>query len=109
MKLTFGNMTLDLNIFHLNHKHKPVAGDKEGSNEVCSIGNNAGKPKVHKLQELVNQGGAVVWELSSVATAEQLLSPKSPSEKKINNEKSNIKALAQATAGVKELLLLDPP
>ena len=38
MQLTFGNMTLELNIFHLNHKHKPVEGDKEGSNEVCSIG-----------------------------------------------------------------------
>ena len=109
MQLTFGNMTLELNIFHLNHKHKPMEGDKEGSDEVCSIGQNAGKPKVHKLQELANQGGAVVWELSSVATAEQLLSPKSPNEKKINNEKSNIKALAHSTAGVKELLLLDPP
>ena len=35
MQLTFGNMTLELNIFHLNHKHKPVEGDKEGSYEVC--------------------------------------------------------------------------
>ena len=49
MQLTFGNMTLELNIFHLNHKHKPVEGDNEGSDEVCSIGQNAGKPKVHKL------------------------------------------------------------
>ena len=109
MQLTFGNMTLELNIFHLSHKHKPLEADKEGSDEVCSIGQDVGKPKVHKLQELANQGGAVVWELSLVATAEQLLSPKSPSEKKINIEKSNIKALAQATAGVEELLLLDPP
>ena len=109
MQLTFGNMTLELNIFHLNHKHKPVEGDKEGSDEVCSIGQIVGKPKVHKLQVLANQDEAVVWELPSVVTVEQLLSPKSPSEKKINNEESNIKALAQATAEVKELLLLDPP
>ena len=109
MQLTFGNMTLELNIFHLSHKHKPVEGDKEGSDEVCSIGQNSGKPNVHKLQELANQDEAVVWELPSVVTAEQLLSPKSPSEKKINNEESNIKALAQATTGVKEFLLLDPP
>ena len=109
MQLTFGNMTLELNIFHLNHKHKPVEGDREGSDEVCSIGQNAGKPKVHKLQELANQDEAVVWELPSVVTAEQLLSPKSHSEKKMNNKESNIKPLAQATAGVKELLLLDPP
>ena len=109
MQLTFGTMTLELNIFHLSHKHKPVEGDKEGRNEVYSIGQNAGKPKVHKLQELANQGEAIVWELSSVITAEQLVCPKSPSEKKINKEGSSIKAVVQATAGVKELLLLDPP
>ena len=109
MQLTFGNMTLELTIFHLNHKHKPVEGDEEGSDEVCSIGQSTGKLKVHKLQELGNQDEAVVWELPSVVTAEQLLSPKSPSEKKINNEESNIKANAQATTEVKELLLLDPP
>ena len=109
MQLTFGNMTLELNIFHLSHKHKPVEGDKEGSNEVCSIGQNEGKPKVHNLQELAKQGEAIVWELSSVTTTEQLVSPKSPSEKKINKEGSSIKAVVQATAGVKELLLLDPP
>ena len=109
MQLTFGNMTLELNIFHLSHKHKPVEGDKEGSDEVCLIGQNTRKPNVHKLQELANQGEAVVWELSSVITVEQLVSLKSPSEKKINKEGSSNKAVAQATAGVKELLLLDPP
>ena len=109
MQITFGNMTLELNIFHLSHKHKLVEGEKEGSEEVCSIGQNAGKPNVHKLQEMVNQGEAVVWELSSVITAEKLVSIKSPSEKKISKEGSSIKVVAQATAGVKELLLLDPP
>ena len=109
MQLTFGNMTLELNIFHLSHKHKSVEGDKEGSNEVCSIGQNAGKPKVNKLKELANHGEAIVWELSSVITAEQLVSPKSPNEKRINKEGSSIKAVAQTTTGVKELLLLDPP
>ena len=54
MQLTFGNMTLELNIFHLSHKHKPLEADKEGSDEVCSIGQDAGKPKVHKLKELAN-------------------------------------------------------
>ena len=63
MQLTFGNMTLELNIFHLSHKHKPLEADKEGSDEVCSIGQNAGKPKVHKLQELANQDEEVDWEL----------------------------------------------
>ena len=109
MQLTFGNMTLELNNFHLSHKHKPMEGDKEGSNEVCSIGLNVAKPKVHKFQELANQDEAVDWELSSVILAEPLVSPKSPSEKKINKNGPSMEATAQATAGVKELLLLDPP
>ena len=109
MQLTFVNMTLELNIFHLNHKHKPVKGDKEGSDEVCSVGQNAGKPNVRELQEITNQGEAVVWELPSVVTIEQLLSSKSNSEKKIDKEESSSNAVVQATAGVKELLLLDPP
>ena len=110
MQLTFGKMTLELNIFYFNHKHKPVEGDKEGNDEVCSVDQSSGKPNVHELQEIANQGEAVVWELPSVVTAEQLLSSKSPSEKeKINKEKSSSNAVVQTTAGVKELLLLDPP
>ena len=108
MQLTFGNMTLELNIFHLSNKHKLVEGDKEGSDEVCSIGQNAGKPNVHKLQELANQDEASDWELSSVTPAEPLVSPKSPSEKKINKDGPSMEAAAQATAKAKELLLLDP-
>ena len=49
MQLTFGNMTLELNIFHLSNKHKLADDDKKGSDEVCSIGPNAGKPNAHKL------------------------------------------------------------
>ena len=108
MQLTFGNMTLELNIFHLSHKHKPMEGDKEGSDEVCSIDQNAGKPKVHKLQELASQDEAVDRELSSVIPTEPFVSPKSPSEKKINKSGPSTVAVAQATIGVKELLLLDP-
>ena len=110
MQLTFGNMTLELNIFHLSHKHKSLEGEMEGINEVCSVGQNTGKPNDHKLQELAAQDEAVVWELPSSTTVEKLVSPKSPSEKeKINKEKSSSNAIVQTTAGVKELLLLDPP
>ena len=108
MQLTFGNMTLELNIFHLSNKHKLVEGDKEGSDEVCSIGQNARKPKVHKLQRLANQDEPVDWELSSVTPAEPLVSPKSLSKKKINKNGPSMEAATQATAWVKELLLLDP-
>ena len=93
IQLTFGNMTLELNIFPLSHKHKPVEGDKEGSDEVFSIGQNSWKPNVHKLQELANQCEAVVWELPSVITVEKLVSPKSPSGKRINKEESSIKGV----------------
>ena len=35
MQLTFGNMTLELNIFHLSKKH--VHPEEEGLEEVCLI------------------------------------------------------------------------
>ena len=110
MQLTFGNMTLELNIFHLSNKHKLVEDDKQGADEVCSVGQNAGKPKAPKLQsELVNQDETADGELSASVTPESLVSPKSPSEKEVNKKETNMRAIAQATAGVKELLLLDPP
>ena len=52
MQLTFGNMTLELNIFHLSNKHKLVENDNQGTDEVCSVDQNKEKPNVHKLQEL---------------------------------------------------------
>ena len=111
MQLTFGNMTLELNIFHLSNKHKLVEDDNQGADEVCSVGQNAEKPKAPKSQaELVNQDEAVEWELSaSVTPAEPLVNPKLTSEKKVNKKEPNKKVTAQATAGAKELLLLDPP
>ena len=109
MQLAFGNMTLELNIFHLNHKHKSLEGEMEENNEICSVDQSSGKPNVHELQGITNQGEAGVWLLPSVVTAEKLVNSKSPSkEEKINNWKSSIKVLAQATAGVEELLLFDP-
>ena len=66
MQLTFGNMTLELNIFHLSNKHKLAEDDKQGFDEVCSIGQTAGKPNAHKLQaELVKENEAVDWELAA--------------------------------------------
>ena len=111
MQLTFGNMTLELNIFHLSNKHKLMEDDKQGTDEVYSIVQNAGKPKALNLQaELVDQDEAVDWELSaSVTPIEPMVSPTSPSEKKFNKKEPSMKAAVQATVGVKELLLLDPP
>ena len=50
MQLTFGNMTLELNIFHLSNKNKLVEDDMQGSEEVCPIGPSLGEPKAHSLQ-----------------------------------------------------------
>ena len=112
MQLTFGNMTLELNIFHLSNKHKPAEDEKQGSDEVCLIGPSSGKPNAHKLQEeLVKKSEAVDGELTaSVTPKEPMLPPTPPSEKKLKTMELSMKATAaHNTAGVKELLFLDPP
>ena len=51
MQLTFGNMTLKLNIFHMSNKHKPVGAERQISNDLCLIGPSSRKPNAHKLHE----------------------------------------------------------
>ena len=110
MQLTFGNMTLELNSFHLSNKHKLVDNDNQGTDEVCSIDPNVEKPNVHKWQELVKENEAIAGGLNALVTpAESMINPTSPSEKKCNKNESSMKAATQATVGVEELLLLDPP
>ena len=88
IQLTFGNMTLELNIFHLSNKHKLAEDDMQGSDEVCSFGPSVGKPNAHNLQaELVKESEAVDGEFSaSVTPAELMFSPTPPSEKKLKNK-----------------------
>ena len=50
MQLTFGNMTLELNIFHLSNKDKPAEDEEQKSEEVCLSATSVGKHNVHKLQ-----------------------------------------------------------
>ena len=38
MQLSFGNMTLELNIFHLSNKHKLVDDEEQNLDEVCLSG-----------------------------------------------------------------------
>ena len=109
MQLTFGNMTLELTIFHLNNKHKLVETEDQVTDEVCSVGQDARKLNIQELQKIANQGEAEVLALPLVATAGQLLCSNSMSENQVNNGKSNTKESAQATAGVEEIILLDPP
>ena len=93
MQLTFGNMTLELNIFHLNNKHKLVEDENQRGSEVCSVGQNAGKLNVQELQEIANQGEAGILVLPSVAIAGQLLSSESTSGKKIDHGNQTSKLL----------------
>ena len=109
MQLTFGNMTLELNIFHLNNKHKLLKDENQLTDEICSVGQDAGKLNVQEFQGIANQGEAEVLVLPSVAPVGQLLSSNSISENQLNNGKSNTKESAQATARVEEIILLNPP
>ena len=109
MQHTFGNMTLELNIFHLNNKHQLPEDENQITDEVGSIGQHAGKLSVQELQEMTNQGTASVLELPSEPIAGQFLNSPSISENQITNGKSNTKESAQATAGFEEIILLDPP
>ena len=60
MQLTFGNMTLDLNIFHLSNKDKQAEDKEQKSEEVYLSGRGEGKLSVHKLkEELIENKGAV--------------------------------------------------
>ena len=58
---------------------------------------------------MTNQGSASVLELPSVPTEEKLLNSPSISENQVTNGKSNAMESTQATAGVEEIILLDPP
>ena len=111
MQLTFGNMTLELNIFHLSNKHKLEKGEGPEFDEVCSIGPSTGNPNAHKLQaELVQKSEAVDRELTASATPTEPMFPLiPPSEKKLKTKEPHMKAAAHITTGVKELLFLDPP
>ena len=105
-------MTLELNIFHLSNKHKPAEDEGQELDDVCLIGPGAGKPNAHKLQEeLVKKSEAVDRELTVLVTPTEPMIPLAPpSEKKLNTKELSMKAtVAHLTAGMKELLLLDPP
>ena len=109
MQLTFGNMTLELNIFHLNNKNKLLENENQISDEVVSNGQHAGNLSVQELQGIVSQGEEQILVLPSTPTVRQLINTEFISEDQVTNGKSNTMEPAQATAGVEEIILLDPP
>ena len=109
MELTFGNMTLELNIFHLNNKHELLANENHIIDEVVSNGQHAGKQSAQELQALGSQGDEEILVLPSTPTARQLINSESISEDQVNNWAPNTMESTQATAGVEEIIILDPP
>ena len=109
MQLTFGNMTLELNIFHLNNKHELLENENHITDEVVSNGQHAGKLSVQELHGIINQGDEEILVLPSTPTVSQLSNSESISKDQVNNWTTNTMELAQATAGVEEIILLDPP
>ena len=109
MQLMFGNMTLELNIFHLNNKNKLLADENQNSDEVVSKGQYTGKLSVQELQGIVSQGEEEILVLPSTPTVRQLINSEPINEDQVTNAKSNTMEPAQATAGVEEIILLDPP
>ena len=60
MQLTFGNMTLELNIFHLSNKQKPAADEGSKSDEVCLSGTRVGRHDINKQQEELMENNEAV-------------------------------------------------
>ena len=112
MQLTFGNMTLELNIFHLGSKHKSGEEQEQESDEVYLIGPSARKHSAHKLQkELMKNSEAADKELTASVTPPAPLIPLAPPEGRVlktEGQKLN-SATAHLTADMEGLLLLDPP
>ena len=82
MQLTFGNMTLELNIFHLSSKHKSM--EEQEPDEVCLISPGAGKHSAHKLQEeLIKNNEVCNGESIASITPPAPLIPPAPPEGKV--------------------------
>ena len=109
MQLTFGNMTLELNIFHLNDNPNLLEAENHITDEVVSIDQCAGTQGTLEMQGVISLGDEGELVLPTTPTARQLLNPTSISEEQFNIWPPNIMEPAQATAWVEEMILLDPP
>ena len=109
MQLTFGDMTLELNIFHLNNQPNLFETENPITDEVVSIDQCAGKKGAQEMQGVISKGDEGELVLPITPTASQLLNPTSILEEQFDIWPPNIMEPAQATAWVEEIILLDPP
>ena len=109
MQLTFGNMTLELNIFHLNNKQNLFETENHITDEVVSIDQCAGKQGTQEMQEVISHGDEEELVLPTTPTASQLLNSTAITGEQFDIWPPNIMEPAQATAWFEEIILLDPP
>ena len=108
MQLTFGNMTLELNIFHLNNKHEFLENQNHITDEVVSIDQCAGKQSAHEMQGLISQGDEENLVLPSTPTASQLLNSTTITKEQFDNWAPNTMEPAQVTAWLRRSFSLTP-
>ena len=111
MQLTFGNMTLELNIFHLSKKDKLVEDEGQKLEEVCLSGTDVGKHSAQNLQEELTKNQEAVNEGStaSVTLPASVIPPAPPERRMLNTKEQKLNStVVNHTASKEELLLLDP-
>ena len=111
MQLTFGNMTLELNIFHLNNKHDVKKEQEQGSKEPYLNCPSAGECGPHKLQDEVTKGIKAADEKLniSITPPESMVPIAPPYGKMLKTKGQKLKSnVAHLIASMEELLLLDP-
>ena len=107
MQITFGNMTLELNIFHLSNKLKSVEDEEQEANEVCMSGIRVGKHSANKLQEeWLKNNEAINEEPIASVTPPALLIPPAQLESRMPNTKELSSFLP--TTGASDLNLPPP-
>ena len=112
MQLTFGNMTLELNIFHLSNRDKPAEDNEQKLEEVCLSGTSEGRSNIHKLQkELIeNQEAVDEGSIASVSLPTSDIPPALLDSIMLDIQEQKLDStVVHLTAGMEELLLLDPP
>ena len=111
MQLTFRNMMLELNIFHLSNKDKPTEDEEQKSEEVCLSGTGVGKHSAHNLQEELSKNQEEVNERStaSVTLPASVIPPAPPESRMPNTKEQKLNSTAEhLTASMEEFLLIDP-
>ena len=109
MQLTFGDMTLELNIFNLNDNPKLLETENPITDEVVSIDQCACTKSAQEMQGVISLGDEGELVLPTTPIASQLLESTTIPEEQFNLWPPNIEEPTQATAWVEEIILLDPP